>query len=120
VDYLGLLPALFRLQAGRFYVQLARERILGAYWRPSTSFLRQTRFHLLEWRTQSILSSTAEEVRDRVLEAVRIIPVDSLGTTNDCGFSPLADDTSTSRNTAFAKIRSRVEGTRLASQILGV
>jgi 5-methyltetrahydropteroyltriglutamate--homocysteine methyltransferase len=32
VDYAGLLPALFRLQAGRFYIQLAsekdRERVL--------------------------------------------------------------------------------------------
>lgn len=63
---------------------------------------------------------TPEEVRDRVLEAAEIIPVESLGTTDDCGFSPFADDTSTSRDTAFAKIRSRVEGTRLASQILGV
>lgn len=62
---------------------------------------------------------TSEEVRDRVLEAAEIIPVESLGTTDDCGFSPFADDTSTSRETAFAKVRSRAEGTRLASQILG-
>jgi 5-methyltetrahydropteroyltriglutamate--homocysteine methyltransferase len=63
---------------------------------------------------------TPEEVRDRVLEAAEIIPVESLGTTDDCGFSPFADNTSTSRDTAFAKVRSRVEGTRLASQILGL
>jgi methionine synthase II (cobalamin-independent) len=63
---------------------------------------------------------TAEEVRDRVLEAAEFIPLESLGTTDDCGFSPFADDTSTSRETAFAKIRSRVEGTALASQKLGV
>jgi 5-methyltetrahydropteroyltriglutamate--homocysteine methyltransferase len=37
-----------------------------------------------------------EEVRDRILEAAEIIPVDCLGTTDDCGFSPFADDTSTS------------------------
>ncbi|HEB77330.1 MAG TPA: 5-methyltetrahydropteroyltriglutamate--homocysteine methyltransferase, partial [Methylothermaceae bacterium] len=41
-----------------------------------------------------------------------------LGTTDDCGFSPFEDDTSTGRDTAFAKIRSRVLGTRLASEIL--
>jgi 5-methyltetrahydropteroyltriglutamate--homocysteine methyltransferase len=63
---------------------------------------------------------TPEEVRDRVLEAAKVIPVESLGTTDDCGFSPFADDTSTSRDTAFAKIKSRVEGTLMASRSLGV
>ena len=38
-----------------------------------------------------------------------------LGTTDDCGFSPFSDDTSTSRETAFAKIRARVAGTALAA-----
>ena len=42
------------------------------------------------------------------------IPVDQLGTTDDCGFSPFSDDTSTTRDTAFAKIRARVDGTALA------
>ena len=57
---------------------------------------------------------TPEEVRDRVLEAAEYIPVEQLGTTDDCGFSPFCDDTSTSRDTAFAKIRARVVGTALA------
>jgi len=59
-----------------------------------------------------------EEVRDRILEAAEYIPVDQLGTTDDCGFSPVCDDTSTTRETAFAKIRSRVHGTRLAETVL--
>ena len=63
---------------------------------------------------------TAEEVRDRVLEAAEHIPVAQLGTTDDCGFSPFSDDCSTTRETAFAKIRARVEGTRLAAAALGV
>lgn len=61
---------------------------------------------------------TPEEVRDRILEAAEYIPVGQLGTTDDCGFSPFSDDTSTSRDTAFAKIRARVRGTMLASEIL--
>lgn len=61
---------------------------------------------------------TAEEVRDRVLQAARYIPPDRLGTCDDCGFSPFADDTSTSREIAFAKIAARVEGTRLAAESL--
>src|SRR6267154_1116362 len=56
-----------------------------------------------------------EEVRDRVLEASEYIPIERLGTTDDCGFSPFSDDTSTSRDTAFAKIHARVLGTQLAA-----
>ena len=58
-----------------------------------------------------------KEIRDRILEAARYIPVEQLGTTDDCGFSPFCDDTSTAREKAFAKIRSRVEGTALAEEI---
>lgn len=63
---------------------------------------------------------TPEEVRARVLEAAKYIPIDQFGTTDDCGFSPFSDDVSTTRDKAFEKIRARVEGTRLAAQILGV
>jgi 5-methyltetrahydropteroyltriglutamate--homocysteine methyltransferase len=60
-----------------------------------------------------------EEVRDRVLEAAEVIPPAQLGTTDDCGFSPFGDDTSTARETAFEKVRSRVQGTKLAERELG-
>jgi 5-methyltetrahydropteroyltriglutamate--homocysteine methyltransferase len=121
VDYAELLPALFELQAGSFYLQLASERerprALGAIkanLRPGQRvFVGVT--DPLDPRVE-----TAEEVRDRVLVAVEYIPLDQLGTTDDCGFSPFGDDTSTARETAFAKIRARVEGTALAAQELGV
>jgi 5-methyltetrahydropteroyltriglutamate--homocysteine methyltransferase len=61
---------------------------------------------------------SAAEVRDRVLQAAEYIPLSQLGTTDDCGFAPFCDDRSTSRETAFEKIRARVEGTRLAAEIL--
>jgi 5-methyltetrahydropteroyltriglutamate--homocysteine methyltransferase len=54
-----------------------------------------------------------------VLEASEYIPIEQLGTTDDCGFSPFCDDTSTTRDTAFAKIRARVLGTRLAEAAIG-
>jgi 5-methyltetrahydropteroyltriglutamate--homocysteine methyltransferase len=120
VDYTGLLPALFRLKAGRFYIQLAsepdRRRVLG-----SIRKLLKTGQLLFIGVTDPIdrKVETQEEVRDRVLEAAELIPVELLGTTDDCGFSPFADDTSTSRDTAFSKIKSRVAGTALASQVLG-
>ena len=63
---------------------------------------------------------TPEDVRDRVLEAAEFIPLPQLGTTDDCGFAPFGDDTSTSRDTAFAKIKARVAGTKLAAQVLRV
>jgi 5-methyltetrahydropteroyltriglutamate--homocysteine methyltransferase len=61
---------------------------------------------------------SAAEVRDRVVAASEFLDIKSLGTTDDCGFSPFCDDASTSRETAFAKIRSRVEGTNLAADSL--
>jgi 5-methyltetrahydropteroyltriglutamate--homocysteine methyltransferase len=61
---------------------------------------------------------TPEEIRDRVLEAAKYIPVEQLGTTDDCGFSPFCDDRTTSRDTAFQKIRARVLGTALAETLL--
>jgi 5-methyltetrahydropteroyltriglutamate--homocysteine methyltransferase len=60
-----------------------------------------------------------EQVRDRVLLAAEYIPRAIFGTTDNCGFSPFADDASTSRDIAFAKIRARVAGTKLAAERLG-
>jgi 5-methyltetrahydropteroyltriglutamate--homocysteine methyltransferase len=54
-----------------------------------------------------------------VLEASEYIPIEQLGTTDDCGFSPFSDDTSTSRDTAFSKIQARVRGTALAAALIG-
>jgi 5-methyltetrahydropteroyltriglutamate--homocysteine methyltransferase len=44
--------------------------------------------------------------------------VEQLEITDDCGFSPFCDDTSTTWEKAFAKIRSWVEGTVLAEEII--
>ena len=120
VDYAQLLPSLLGLKAGNFYIALAGER-------DRRQVLKIIRKHLKP--DQRIFVGviapiaprveTPEEVRDRVLEASEYIPIDQLGTTDDCGFSPFSDDTSTSRDTAFAKIRSRVLGTQLAATLIG-
>jgi hypothetical protein len=55
-----------------------------------------------------------EEVRDRVLEASEYVAIERLGTTDDSGFSPFSDETSTIRKTAFARIRAPVLGTKPA------
>lgn len=121
VDYAGLLPELFTLHAGTFYLQLASEP-------DPARVLQIVRDHSRD--DQRIFVGvidpidprveTPEQVRDRVLEAARYIPVERLGTCDDCGFSPFADDTSTSREIAFAKIEARVRGTQLAAEELGL
>lgn len=119
VDYADLLPDLFRLRAGNFYMQLAseddRERVLEIVAEHSRD--DQRIFVGVVDPIEPEVES-AEVVRDRVLEAARHLPVERLGTTDDCGFSPFGDDTSTSRDTAFRKIEARVEGTRLAEEAL--
>ena len=121
VDYSGLLPSLFRLNVGRFYLQLASEHDPERVLKLCRTLLKPGQI-LFVGVTDPIHPrvETPAEVSGRVLEAAEFIPVESLGTTDDCGFSPFADDTSTSRDVAFAKIRSRVEGTLLASKALGV
>jgi len=121
VDYAELLPSLFELKAGNFYIALAGEQ-------DPQHVLRIIRANIKADQRAFVgvvapidpRVETAELVRDRVLLAAEYIPLDQLGTTDDCGFSPFCDDTSTSRDTAFAKIRARVQGTALAADILGV
>ncbi len=120
VDYADLLPSLFQLKVGNFFIALAGER-------DRTHVLKIIRKHLKpEHRVfVGVVApidphlETPEEVCERVLEAAEYIPVAQLGTTDDCGFSPFSDDTSTTRDTAFAKIRARVLGTELAARRLG-
>jgi 5-methyltetrahydropteroyltriglutamate--homocysteine methyltransferase len=119
VDYAELLPSLFELQAGNFYIALAGEpdrvrvlKIIRQYLKPGQQIFIGV-VSPIDPRIEN-----PEQIRDRILEAARYIPLEQLGTTDDCGFSPFCDDTSTTRATAFAKIRSRVEGTALAEEMI--
>jgi len=119
VDYADLLPSLLQLKVESFYVALAGEKdrirvlkIIRDHLRP------EHRIFVGVVAPIDPHVETPEEVRDRTLEAADYIPVAQLGTTDDCGFSPFCDDTSTTRDTAFAKIRARVLGTKLAEEAL--
>jgi len=121
VDYAELLPELFRIRAGTFFVQLSSEsdrpralKILGSHAKPGR------RIFVGVTDPISARVEKAAEVRDRILEAAKFINPTNLGSTDDCGFSPFGDDLSTSRDTAFAKIRARVEGNAMASKELGI
>jgi 5-methyltetrahydropteroyltriglutamate--homocysteine methyltransferase len=120
VDYAELLPSLFQLRVGNFYIALAGEQ-------DRRRVLEIIRQHL--GRDQRVFVGVVspiaprvespEEVCTRVLEAAEYIPVHQLGTTDDCGYSPFSDDTSTTREMAFEKIHARVSGTQLAAERLG-
>ena len=119
VPYAELLPDLFETQVGRFYVQMASEAdpeptlaLLGSLVKPG----QRVFVGVIDPISAEV--ETAEQVKERVLQAAKHIALERLGTTDDCGFSPFADDTSTARDISFAKIRARVEGTRLASAAL--
>lgn len=120
VDYAELLPSLFELKACNFYVALAGEKdrdrvlkIIQKYMKPHQRIFVGV-VSPIDPRIE-----TPEEIRDRILEAVKYIPPEQLGTTDDCGFSPFCDDRTTTREKAFSKIRSRVLGTALAADIIG-
>lgn len=119
VDYAELLPSLFELKAGNFFIALAREsnrerilKMIGRHLKPGQ------RAFIGVIDVLSPHMETPEEVRNLILKAAEYIPPGQLGTTDDCGFSPFSDDTSTSRDMAFEKIRARVEGTALACKVL--
>lgn len=120
VDYAELLPSLFELRVGNFYIALAIEedpervlKIIKKHMKPNQMIFVGV------IATIDPHVETAEEVCARVLQAAKYIPIEQLGTTDDCGYSPFCDDVSTTRDKAFAKIKARVEGTQLAAEILG-
>jgi 5-methyltetrahydropteroyltriglutamate--homocysteine methyltransferase len=119
INYADLLPLLFELNAGNFYLEYAGEKDKHSVLKSINENIRPSQrvfigvTDVLDPRVE-----TPQEICDIILEAAEIISPERLGTTDDCGFSPFADDLSTSRDTAFEKIRSRIEGTKLAEEKL--
>lgn len=118
IKYKYLLPTLFEINAGSFYVAMKGEQekekektleLIGSIIKPNQ------RVFIGVIDPISAHVETPEEVCELILLAAKYIPVEQLGTTDDCGFSPFADDTSTQREVAYAKIKARLEGTKLAN-----
>lgn len=119
VPYAELLPLLFELHAGNFYLEYAAEKDKPAVLKAIKNSARaDQRIFLGVTNVLDPRVETPEEVRDLILEAAEFIPVTRLGTTDDCGFSPFADDISTARDIAFSKIRARILGTEMAEKKL--
>lgn len=115
IPYSELLPLFFQLHAGNFYLEFAGEKDKETVLQSIKENIKPDQKVFLG--VIDVLNpriETPQEVSDILVQASEYIPVSQLGSTDDCGFSPFADDTSTAREIAFAKIRSRIEGTKLA------
>lgn len=133
VDYAEMLPSMFKMNAGYFLIQLASEpdkervyKLLGEHSREDANGVKQVCF-IGVINPQSPIIETPEQVRDDLVLAAKYIPIDRLGSTDDCGFSPFSIDVKPkhgspdfARDVAFQKIESRIKGTKMASDELGV
>ncbi len=133
VDYNDLLPSMFQMNAGYFLIQLASERdrdrvykLIGDYLRDDANGVPQMAY-IGVTNPQNPRVESPEEVRDALVRAANFIPKESLGATDDCGFSPFSIDEKPNhgspdyaREVAFQKIANRVTGTRMAAEKLGV
>jgi methionine synthase II (cobalamin-independent) len=133
VPYEKLLSKMFQLNAGYFLIQCASEddkehvyKLCGQYSREDANGVPQVCFMgVINPLTPEV--ETAEQVRDDLLTAAKHIPVERLGATDDCGFSPFSRDEKPkhgspdfARDVAMQKIAARLEGVRMASEKLGV
>ena len=133
VDYAELLPSMFKMNAGYLLMQLSSEKdkehvykLCGQHSRADAKGVAQVCF-IGVINPQNPRVESPEEVRDALMEASKHIPKERLGSTDDCGFSPFSIDVKpkhgspdVARDIAFEKITSRVKGTAMASQKLGV
>ncbi|CAF1100452.1 unnamed protein product, partial [Didymodactylos carnosus] len=119
IDYTLMLPDLFQLHLTNFYLQLSSEkdhiRILKCI---QQHMKPEHQIYVGVVDPINPLIESVQTVCDRVLEAAQYIPLIQLGTTDDCGYSPFADDRSTSREICYDKIKARIQGTKLAEKIL--
>ncbi|MEJ7788242.1 MAG: hypothetical protein WKF29_00035 [Thermoleophilaceae bacterium] len=133
VPYEKLLNHMFDLNAGYFLIQCASEedkekvyKLVGENSRDDANGVPQVCFiGVINPLSPDV--ETAEEVKDRLVTAAKYIPVERLGATDDCGFSPFSRDLKPAhgspdfaRDVAMQKISARIEGARMASEELGV
>ncbi len=133
VPYEKLLSKMFDINAGYFLIQCASEedkeevyRLCGRYSREDANGVPQVCF-MGVINPLSPEVETPEQVKSDLVTAAKHIPVERLGATDDCGFSPFSRDLKPkhgspdfARDVAMQKIRARLEGARLASEELGI
>jgi methionine synthase II (cobalamin-independent) len=132
VPYEQLLSKMFQLNAGYFLIQCASEEdkenvfgLVGEYSRDDADGVPQVCFMgVINPLTPDV--ETPEQVAQDLVAAGRHIPVERLGATDDCGFSPFSRDEKPrhgspdfARDVAMQKIAARLEGAEMARQELG-
>jgi len=133
VPYEKLLSKMFQLNAGYFLIQCASEddkekvyKLVGEHSRDDANGVPQVCFMgVINPLTPEV--ETPDQVKNDLVMAAQYIPVERLGATDDCGFSPFSRDEKPShgspdfaRDIAMQKISARIEGARMASEELGV
>jgi methionine synthase II (cobalamin-independent) len=139
-ENVGSLPRTSKLQsainnydAGYFLIQVASEtdkervyKMCGEYSRSDARGVPQICFvGVIDPLNPKI--ETSEQVCEDLLIAFKFIPIERLGSTDDCGFSPFSIDPKpkhgspdVARDIAFQKIAACVKGTEMASEKLGI
>ena len=133
VPYERLLSKMFQLNAGYFLIQCASEEDKESVYALCADYRREDADGVAQVCFMGVINpltpevETPEQVADDLVTAAKYIPVERLGATDDCGFSPFSRDVKPShgspdfaRDVAMQKISARLEGARLASQELGV
>ena len=133
VPYNDLLPSMFKINAGYFLIQLKSERNQEQVYKDIATSLRSDANGVKQMAYIGVTNpgnprvETPQEVCDQLLAASRYIPKDQLGSTDDCGFSPFSIDVKPNhgspdyaRDVAFQKITSRIQGTKMAAELLGI
>ncbi len=128
VPYEQLLSSMFEMNAGYFLIQCASESNREAVYEMCGKYSREDQVCFMGViKVGDPTVETPEQVRDELLTAAKYIPVERLGATDDCGFSPFSRDVKpnhaspdAARDIAMQKISARLEGARLASEELGV
>ncbi|MDQ3769386.1 MAG: hypothetical protein M3370_07920 [Actinomycetota bacterium] len=133
VPYEKLLNHMFKMNAGYFLIQCASEQDKEKVYKLCGENSREDADGVAQVCFMGVINplnpdvETPEQVRDQLLTAAKYIPIERLGATDDCGFSPFSRDVKPkhgspdfARDIAMQKITNRVEGARLASEELGV
>jgi methionine synthase II (cobalamin-independent) len=133
VPYNNLLGSMFDINAGYFLIQMKSERdkdpvleTIGKNLRSDADGVTQMAY-LGVCNVASPRAETPQEIADQLIRAANFIDKNQIGSTDDCGFSPFSIDEKPNygspdyaRDVAFAKIKARVEGSRLAAEKLGL
>ena len=98
VPYEKLLSKMFQLNAGYFLIQCASEEDRESVYRMCGEYSREDANGVPQLCFMGVVNplnpdvETPEGIRDELLLASKYIPVERLGATDDCGFSPFSRD----------------------------